>query len=93
MNDERKCSCGTTFKRISDAQYKCPNCGNGMILINTKPRELIKLEPMVSEDGIYVPIEEYVYSDQPKDYRCVMTKEIFIEAYKKYILEENSDEK
>ena len=93
MDNERKCSCGATYRKISDAHYKCPNCNNGMVLISTKPRKLIKLEPRVSEDGIYVPIEEYVYDDQPKDYRRVMTKELFVEAYKKYILEENSNEK
>ena len=89
MTTDKICSCGATFRKVSDTQYRCPNCNNGMILINTKPRELIKLEPRVSEDGIYVPIEEYVYDDQPRHYRCVMTKEIFVEAYKKYILEEN----
>lgn len=38
----------------------------------------IEQKPYVDENGIYVPVNGYIY-------RCVMTKEIFVEAYNKYI--------
>lgn len=91
MITDKICSCGATFRKVSDTQYRCPNCNNGMIIIQTEKPRLIKLSPKIDEDGIYVPISEYVYSNEPQDYRCIMTKEMFVEAYKKYILEDNNE--
>ena len=47
----------------------------------------VKQEPYVGEDGIYVPCEEYVPEGCTSAYRCVLTKEMFIEAYNKWIKE------
>lgn len=46
----------------------------------------IKQEPYVGDDGIYVPCEEYVEEGCLSAYKCVLTKEMFIEAYNKWIL-------
>lgn len=45
----------------------------------------IKQEPYVGDDGIYVPNNEYVPDGCASTYRCVMTKEMFIEAYERWI--------
>lgn len=47
-----------------------------------------KTEPYVAEDGIYVPLHEYVYEDTMAVYELFMTKEIFQEAFKEYIIKE-----
>ena len=47
----------------------------------------IKQHPYVGDDGIYVPCEEYVLDGFASNYRCILTKEIFIEAYNKWIKE------
>lgn len=45
----------------------------------------IKQEPYVGEDGIYIPLQAYVPEGCSCVYKCVMTKEMFIEAYNKWI--------
>lgn len=51
----------------------------------------IKQKPYVDDYGIYVPVEEYVPEGSPAIYKCVMTKEMFIEAYNKWIKGEKND--
>ena len=49
---------------------------------HTNPAVTIVQRPYVGEDGIYIPIVEEGCSS---DYRMIMSKEMFIEAYKKWI--------
>lgn len=48
-------------------------------------RRYIIQNPYVGEDGIYVPCEEYVPEECAGDYKCILTKEMFVEAYNKWI--------
>lgn len=48
----------------------------------------IKQHPYIGDDGIYMPVHEYVPEDMMSGYRMVMSKEMFIEAYNKWIKEE-----
>ena len=48
----------------------------------------IRQEPYVGDDGIYIPINEYVPEGSASMYKCVMTKEMFVEAYNKWIVGE-----
>ena len=45
----------------------------------------VKNEPFVNEDGIYIPVEPYTLEGVSPSYRLIMSKEIFIEAYNKFI--------
>ena len=45
-------------------------------------------EPYVSEDGIYVPKHRWLYDGYAAEYELFMTKEIFQEAFKEYIVKE-----
>ena len=45
----------------------------------------IRQEPYIDEYGMYVPDREYIPEGTAGTYHCVMTKEMFIEAYKKWI--------
>ena len=47
-----------------------------------------KTEPFIGEDGIYVPMQEYEYEGASTVYELFMTKELFQEAFKEYILKE-----
>ena len=47
--------------------------------------EWIKQEPYVDDDGIYMPLHPYVQAGDSSCYQLVMTREMFIEAYNKYI--------
>ena len=47
-----------------------------------------RAEPYVAEDGIYMPVHEYFYEGVPAEYRLILTKEIFQEAFKEYIVKE-----
>lgn len=55
--------------------------------INYYP-ELRRAEPYVAEDGIYMPLHDYVYEGVVTEYRLVLTKELFQEAFKEYIVKE-----
>ena len=45
----------------------------------------IKQEPFVGKDGIYMPVNEYVHEGCASQYRCVLTRKMFVEAYHKWI--------
>ena len=47
----------------------------------------VKNKPIVTDDGIYMPVNEYSQEGTQSAYRCVMTKEQFVEAYNKWIVE------
>lgn len=48
-------------------------------------------EPYVDDYGIYVPDREYIPVGVEGTYHCVMTKEMFIEAYNKWIKDDNNE--
>lgn len=52
----------------------------------------IKQHPYVDDYGIYIPEREYVPEGTESVYKCVMTKEMFIEAYNKWIKEQINNE-
>ncbi len=41
--------------------------------------------PYVDDHGIYVPEKEYMPAGTESAYKCLITKEVFIEAYNKWI--------
>lgn len=41
--------------------------------------------PYVNDDGIYMPLNTYVPEGCASSYKCIMTKEMFVEAYNKWI--------
>ena len=56
-------------------------------------RKYIKKEPYVNDDGIWVPVQEYVPEGYAAPYQCLITKELFVEAYNKWIKQEEHNEK
>ena len=57
-------------------------------LFNQHAKDLRRAEPYVAEDGIYMPIHEYVYEGTAPEYKLVLTKEMFQEAFYEYIVKE-----
>lgn len=45
----------------------------------------VRQDPYIDDYGIYVPEKEYVPEGTESFYKCIMTKEMFIEAYNKWI--------
>jgi hypothetical protein len=45
----------------------------------------IRKYPYVGEDGIYKPCQEYVPEDCDVAYQMIISKEMFVEAYNKWI--------
>ena len=58
---------------------------NDTINISANNPVYIKQNPYVGEDGIYYPYHEYVSEGYISEYRCVLTKDMFVEAYNKWI--------
>ena len=44
-----------------------------------------KQYPYVDDYGIFVPTEEYKRKDDAGIFKCIITKELFVEAYNKWI--------
>lgn len=55
-----------------------------------KPATYIKQEAYVNDEGIWIPTEEYALEGCTSTYRCLITKDLFIGAYNKWI---KNDEK
>lgn len=45
----------------------------------------VKQEPYVDDKGIWVPVHEYAPEGMVSNYRLIISKEMFIEAYNKWI--------
>lgn len=58
--------------------------GDTIKIYTTQPK-YVKQEPYVNDEGIWVPCNEYVPDGCASNYRLVMTKEMFVEAYNKWI--------
>lgn len=52
----------------------------------------VKQEPYVGEDAIYIPVNEYVPEGCASIYKQLISKELFIEAYNKWIKGEINEE-
>lgn len=50
-----------------------------------------KQYPYVDGYGIFVPTEEYKKHDDPGIFKCIITRELFVEAYNKWIKGEGND--
>ena len=48
-------------------------------------KKYVEQFPFVDDEGIYVPIEKYAPEGCISNYICVMTKDMFVEAYNKWI--------
>ena len=54
--------------------------------INENARvEWVKQEPYVDETGIWVPLSPYVEEGTCSNYKMLISKELFVEAYTKWI--------
>ena len=87
MELEMVCSkCGNTVRQIGEGHWECDTCHEGVLAIGLiKEPVYIKQEPRVDDDGIWMPYEEYVPNGCASNYRLVMSKEMFVEAYNKWI--------
>ena len=55
-------------------------------------KKLIQYHPYVADDGIYVPVYEYQYESDNPLYKLLISKEVVIEAYNRWIKEGGRDE-
>jgi hypothetical protein len=53
--------------------------------IKQPPDVYVKQLPFVDDNGIYVPLTEYVPEGCASNYKCIITKELFMEAYNKWV--------
>lgn len=47
--------------------------------------EYVKQYPYVDDEGIFVPVYEYAPEGTASNYRMIISKELFVEAYNKWI--------
>jgi hypothetical protein len=89
-----KCNnCGAEMKHYDKGYLKgymrCPQCNNEAIQIKMLDESVyIKQEPYINDEGIWVPYEEYVPEGCAANYKLLMSRELFIEAYNKWIRKE-----
>ena len=56
-------------------------------IFNIEDKKMIETKPKVMDDGIYIPTSQYVEEGSQPYYINIITKEVFIEAYNKFIKE------
>lgn len=56
-----------------------------MIKLNKENVRYIKQSPYIDDQGIWMPINEYVPEGCASCYQLVISKEMFVEAYSKWI--------
>ena len=59
--------------------------------ISLEQPHYIRQEPFVDHRGIYMPVDEYVHEGCQSQYRCIITREMFVEAYNKWIKNADSN--
>lgn len=78
--------CGAEMRHNGDGYYECLNCHTmALSIVPEKPQIYVKQEPYVDDNGIWMPYEEYVLEGCASNYRLVLSKEMFVEAYNKWI--------
>lgn len=79
--------CGGTLINLGGDIFKCEICGRRSTTVATAFLQptYIKQEPYVDDKGIWVPYHEYVQEGCSSNYKLAITREIFIEAYNKFI--------
>ena len=70
--------------------YEICDAGSYINPAKMNEKKWVKNEPIVGDNGIYVPVYPYTMEGDIPTYQLVMTKEMFQEAYRKYIVE-NTD--
>lgn len=50
-----------------------------------------KTEPRIDDEGIWMPQNEFVPEGLETNYRLIITKEVFVEAYNKWIREKKDE--
>ena len=61
------------------------------MIIDYSVTEYVLHNPYVGDDGIYVPSEHYVPKGFAPVYKLLMSKEVFVEAYNKWIKGEDGN--
>ena len=81
--------CGNEMDNTLGGCYTCFHCGHSMHDGVYRPpiKTYVKQVPYVDDEGIWIPYEEYVPEGCESNYRLAITKEMFIEAYNKWIKE------
>ena len=76
------------FNKTEFGYCKTTGCINSNSVYNSVNKQVwVKSKPYVDDSGIYMPLEPYVQEGCAiSTYQLVMTKEMFQEAYKRYIL-------
>lgn len=55
------------------------------VTLPSKQEVYVKQYPYVDDAGIYIPCEEYVQEGFGSNYKLLISKELFVEAYNKWI--------
>ena len=51
-----------------------------------------KTQPKIDDEGIWMPINEYVSEEFETLYKLIISKDMFVEAYNKWIKENNNEQ-
>lgn len=75
-----------------DKQSTCPKAAHfenysldGCMDFKEKLALWVKTQPRIDDEGIWMPLSAYVPEGHETNYQLILTKEIFIEAYNKWI--------
>lgn len=70
---------------VERTEYSC-------VTLPLRREVYVKQYPYVNDTGIYVPCEEYVQEGSVSNYKLLISKEMFVEAYNKWIKGEENEQ-
>lgn len=78
---------------IDDINHECTEYHKTNCITLPLRREVyVQQFPYVNDIGIYIPCEEYVQEGFRSNYKLLISKEMFVEAYNKWIKGEKNEQ-
>ena len=80
-------TCNKEMLRLNNGSFYCATCNQNIVSQTycLKQSVYIKQDPKIDDDGIWLPYEEYAPEGFSSNYRLLMSKDMFVEAYNKWI--------
>ena len=89
--EDIKCSkCGNNMVHLEGSKWHCSECDFNVYTMSVKKivePKYIKQESRIDDKGIWVPVQQYALEGTTSTYKMIISRELFVEAYNKWIKE------
>ncbi len=87
MEDIKCNKCNKDMIHLGGDRWYCPDCETKVTKLKVTGPKFVKQEPYINDEGIWVPVQPYVLEGTASTYQMIISKVLFVEAYNKWIKE------